>query len=344
VLQKFPGSPLKAQAYAVLAGSAWEQHRYRTAADFGFRAGGEIPEGPIRAEFSVLVAEAWFRAGMQGRDAGDFRSAADAYAAALRSHPEEVRPGVLMFQRVQSEIEAGALATAVSVLDELSRDRAFDPEYRWEAEWNLSRSLEVHGGDRGCLRAGQQRLLARGRRRPASSPDLRARMAWLQARLSFDARKPHETLALVGSLAAAHRGPRAARSWRTTSRARARSCEAQANFELGRDSSRRGDASRKLRADFPKLRVRPSIPTSSRPTGYAQQDKVDRCPAPAARSWPTISRTARPTPSYALYQAALQAERLGTDAEPQGEAYKLLEHPGHELEVRGERPRYSRPG
>jgi tetratricopeptide (TPR) repeat protein len=99
VLQKFPGSPLKAHAYAVLAGSAWEQRRYRTAADFGFKAGRELPAGPVRSEFSVLVAEAWFRAGVQGKDAGDFRSAADAYAAALRSRPEGVRPGLLMFQQ-----------------------------------------------------------------------------------------------------------------------------------------------------------------------------------------------------------------------------------------------------
>ena len=126
-------------------GSAWEQYRYRTAADYAFKAGGELPPGPIRAEFGLLVAEAWFRAGLLGKDSGDFRSAADAYAAALRSRPEGVRPGLLMFQRVQSEIEAGALGTAVTVLDDLARDPAFDAEDRWEAEWNLARSLEVHG-------------------------------------------------------------------------------------------------------------------------------------------------------------------------------------------------------
>ena len=145
LLEKFPGSPLKAQAYAVLAGSAWEQQRYRTAADYGFKAGGELPAGPIRAEFGILVAEAWYRAGVQGKDKGDFRSAADAYAAAVRSRPQGVNPGVLMFQQVQSDIEADALGTAVAAMDELARDKAFDPDDRWEAEWNLASSLEVHG-------------------------------------------------------------------------------------------------------------------------------------------------------------------------------------------------------
>jgi tetratricopeptide (TPR) repeat protein len=316
VLQKFPGSPLKAQAYAVLAGSAWEQHRYRTAADFGFRAGGEIPEGPIRAEFSVLVAEAWFRAGMQGRDAGDFRSAADAYAAALRSHPEEVRPGVLMFQRVQSEIEAGALATAVSVLDELSRDRAFDPEYRWEAEWNLSRSLEVHGE----TEAAYERVnnLLHGAPAAGLRPDLRARMAWLQARLSFDARKPHETLALVGSLAALTEGlpPALANDIASTGAL----LRAQANFELGLDSAAE-ETLQKLRADFPSsdAAVYSYIVEADR---YAQQDKVidaERLLTKLADDFPNS-----PYAAYALYQAALQAERLGTDANLKA-AYKFLE-------------------
>jgi cellulose synthase operon protein C len=329
LLEKFPGSPLKAQAYAVLAGSAWEQHRYRTAADFGFKAGGEIPEGPIRAEFSVLVAEAWFRAGMQGRDAGDFRSAADAYAAALRSHPEEVRPGVLMFQRVQSEIEAGALATAVSVLDELSRDRAFDPEYRWEAEWNLSRSLEVHGE----TEAAYERVnnLLHGAPAAGLRPDLRARMAWLQARLSFDARKPHETLALVGSLAALTEGlpPALANDIASTGAL----LRAQANFELGLDSAAE-ETLQKLRADFPSsdAAVYSYIVEADR---FAQQDKVidaERLLTKLADDFPNS-----PYAPYALYQAALQAERLGTDAEPQG-GLQVARNPGHEPEVRLERP------
>ncbi len=316
LLQRFPGSPLKAHAYAVLAGSAWEQHRYRTAADYGFKAGGELPPGPARSEFSVLVAEAWFRAGLQGRDAGDFRSAADAYAAALRSRPEGIRPGILMFQQVQSQIEAGALTSAVAALDDLSRDKAFDPEYRWEAEWNLARSLEVHG-ETSVAYERVNRLL---RQAPAAGlrPDLKARMAWLQARLSFDARKPAETLYLVDALAALTSGLPA--DLRTDIVSTSELLRAQANYELGRDSDAEATLT-KLRADFPSSdsAVYSYIVEANR---YAQQDKVvdaERLLTKLADDFPNS-----PYAAYALYLAALQAERLGADANLK-EAYKLLE-------------------
>ncbi len=309
LLEKFPGSPLKAHAYAVLAGSAWEQRRYRTAADFGFKAGGELPAGPIRSEFSVLVAEAWFRA-------GDFRSAADAYAAALRSRPEGVRPGVLMFQQVQSEIEAGALETAVSVMDELARDRAFDAEDRWEAEWNLARSLEVHGETAKAYERVNRLLRVAP---PAGlRADLRARMAWLQARLSFDARKPEETLRLVDSLSTLTAGLQAGLVNDIASTGAL--LRAQANFELGRDTAAE-ETLRKLRADFPSSdsAVYSFIVEADR---YAQQDKVidaERLLTKLADDFPSS-----PYAPYALYQAALQAERLGADANLK-EAYKFLE-------------------
>ncbi len=317
LLEKFPGSPLKAHAYAVLAGSAWEQHRYRTAADYASKAAAELPAGPVRSEFEVLVAESWYRAGVQGKDAGDFRSAADAYAAALRGHPEGVAPGLLMFQRVQSEIEANALGAAVAVLEELSRDPAFDQQDRWQAEWNLSRSLEAHGQTAEAY-GRVNRLLASG---PSSGlpQELRARMAWLQARLSFDARKPEETLRLVDALASTASGLPAALGDDISSTALL--LRAQAAFELGRDADAEG-ALQKLRAEHPRSEpaVYSYIVEADR---FARQDKVidaQRLLTKLADDFP--GSTYAP---YALYQAALQAERLGTDANLK-EAYKLLEN------------------
>jgi tetratricopeptide (TPR) repeat protein len=309
LLERFPGSPLKAQAYAVLAGSAWEQHRYRTAADYGSKAGAELPAGVTRAEFSVLVAEAWFRA-------GDFQNAADAYAAALRSPPGGIDPGLLMFQQVQSEIEAGAYETAENVMDDLSRDKGFDPEDRWEAEWNLARSLEVHGRTAAAYER-VNRLMAKP---PTGGlrADLKARMAWLQARLSFDAKKPEETLRLVDSVLASTNGLPA--DLGTDIAATSALLRAEANFELGRDSAA-AETLNRLRTDFPTSdsAVYSYIVEADR---YAQQDKVidaERLLTKLADDFP-----ASPYAPYALYQAALQAERLGTDANLK-EAYKLLE-------------------
>jgi tetratricopeptide (TPR) repeat protein len=317
LLERFPGSPLKANAYAVLAGSAWEQYRYRTAADFAFKAGAELPPGPARAEFSLLVAEAWFRAGLLGRDAGDFRSAADAYAAALRARPEGVRAGLLMFQRVQSEIEAGELAAATAILDEEAANPAFDAEDRWEAEWNLARNLEIRGATAGAY-ARVNHLL--GGPAPAGLlPELRARMAWLQVRLSFDDSKWEETLVHAQALAATTDGlpgPLKAEIESTGLLLRA-----QAFFKLKRDAEAE-DTLAKLRSDYPtsESAVYSYIVEADR---LAQQDKVvdaQRLLQKLAEDFPDNITYA----PYALYQAALQAERLGTD-KSLNEAYKLLE-------------------
>jgi len=309
LLQRFPGSPLKGQAYAVLAGSAWEQHRYRTAADYGFKAASALPPGPTRAEFGVLVAESWFRA-------GDFQNAADAYAAARRDQPEGVRPGVLMFQQVESDIRTGALGTAVTAMDDLARDPGFDAQDRWEAEWNLARALEIHG-DTAAAYGRVNRLLVDST--PGNlSPYLQARMAWLQARLSYDAKKYDETLRLVDGLARMTEGlpPEVATDIASTGDL----LRAQANFALGRDPAAEATLKR-LRADFPRsdAAVYSYIVEADR---AAQQDKVidaERLLTKLADDFP-----ASPYAPYALYQAALQAERLGTDTNLK-EAYKFLE-------------------
>ena len=96
---------------------------------------------------------------------------------------------------------------------------------------------------------------------------------------------------------------------------------AQANFELGRDAAAE-ETLRKLRADFPSSdsAVYSFIVEADR---YAQQDKVidaERLLTKLADDFPSS-----PYAPYALYQAALQAERLGTDANLK-EAYKFLEN------------------
>jgi TolA-binding protein len=181
LLDNYPGSSFRVHAYGVLTASAWEQRRWRSAADHARKTRAELAPGTAlagapgaaqaRAELVVLEAEAWFRAGSAG-DAGDFRSAADAYAAALRERPEGVKPGDLMFQRVLAEIKAGGVEAAQPLLDELGRDRAFDLENRWRAEWNLARALQIQGpaGSEAGLCAGQRAAFRKnGRRRPQRS-------------------------------------------------------------------------------------------------------------------------------------------------------------------------------
>src|ERR1035437_182703 len=227
LLQKFPGSPLKAHVLGVLTGSAWAQRPYRTAAAYATKARAELPPGPEHAQLGVLVAEAWFRA-------RDFRSAADACAATLREPPAGVPPGSLMFQRVLAEMNAGSLDTAQTVLDDLAKDPSFDAVNRWQAEWNLARALQTHDQTKGAYDR-VNRLLGSPRLLPGQlPPELRARMAWLQARLSLEAGQAEQTLKLVDALPAVLEG--VAPELKSEMESTGALLKGEASFALGREA------------------------------------------------------------------------------------------------------------
>lgn len=311
LLQKFPGSPLKAHALGVLTGSAWAQLRYRTAADNAFKARAELPAGPEHAQLGVLVAEAWFRA-------RDFRSAADAYAATLREPPAGVSPGNLMFQRVLAEMETGSLDSAQTVLDELAKDPAFDAVNRWQAEWNLARALQTHDQTKEAYDR-VNRLLAGPGLLPGQLPaELSARMAWLQARLSLEAGQAEQTLKLVDALPAKLAG--LAPDLRSEMESTGALLKGEACFALGREADAL-ELLKKLRADFPRSDAA-VYSYFDEAEHYAKQDKT-------VEAQQLLTKLADEFPDntyapYALYQAALQAERRGQDANF-AEANRLIE-------------------
>ncbi|HUR56676.1 MAG TPA: tetratricopeptide repeat protein [Opitutaceae bacterium] len=100
-----------------------------------------------------------------------------------------------MYQRAVAEIKAGA-PDAAKVLDELASDAAFDLENRWKAEWSLAQALKVQGAIDTALTRVSRLLVETGEAAARLEPDLRARMAWLQARLAFDAGQHEQALAL----------------------------------------------------------------------------------------------------------------------------------------------------
>lgn len=193
VLERFPDTRLKPVALGVLMASAWDNGQYRRAAGYAAQARAEPALGEARAALGVLVAEAYYRA-------KDYRSASDAYAAAVADVPAGVSAGKLMFQQVLSNIEAGQLAEAATSIDRYAGDPRFDPVSRWKAEWNLARRLQVSG------EPNLERAYARVNRLLAASPNetlelpLRVRMAWLQARLAYEAGEPARALELIARL------------------------------------------------------------------------------------------------------------------------------------------------
>src|SRR5262249_47373827 len=114
--------------------------------------------------------------------------------------------GALIFQRALAEIRANPEG-AGKKLDELARDPAFDVENRWQAEFQLARTLQLQG-DPGVKEAfARVNLLLR---EPASGtaaldPELRARIDWLQVWLAFDNGEYEDTIRLAEALLKAQR-------------------------------------------------------------------------------------------------------------------------------------------
>jgi len=314
LLEKFPGSQRKAEAYGVLTGSAWEQLRYRAAADFAAKARDELSgaaNANLRGELGVLVAEAWFRA-------RDYSNAADAYSAVLRESPPGVSAGDLMFQRILSDIEGGQLDTALQQMTAFSADPRFDPINRWQAEWNLARALQRT--DRVADAFARVNALLNAPAAGELPGELRARMRWLQARLSLLAGQPEETLRLVDELKGALPEGMADRL-RLDVQSSIELLKAEALFKLNRPVEA-VDLMKKLRSDY--ARSDAAIYSIIIEAGYhAEQDQTaeaQRLYTELADKFPD-NQTYAP---YALYQAALQAERRGQDSNLE-EANKLIE-------------------
>lgn len=303
LLTNFPGSPLRPYVLAVQARAAWNQQRYRTAADFAGQARDAYDWADGKALFGVVVAEAWFRAGDRAGDAADFRNAAAAYAAAVHNRPSGMPAGELMFQWVEAEIRAGELKRAADVIGELSRDPEFDVANRWRAEYNLVRAMRL----KGEIAAAEERVgrVLREPRGPGTPPELHARMLWLQAQLAHDGGN------FAGSLALARAVPgslgRVPEPLRTYVAAQCALLAAEDLFALGRGPEAVA-ALEQLRRDYP----RDDAASESRLVEAAQYALQDRM-AEAEQLYIRLAEEA-PQSKYAdqaLFQAAVLAKSLG---------------------------------
>jgi TolA-binding protein len=313
LLERYPGSPLKASALGVRLAVAWDLKRYRTAADVIAQLRGVIPPGRERAELGVLLAEAFFRA-------EDYRNAADAYEAALHEAPLAAPAGILIFQQVLSDIRADRLEAAAKQLDDAATDAGFDPVNRWQAEWNLVKKMQEKGQTQAAS-ARVEKLLAGG---AAGVPaELRIRLLWLRAKLSLDNGAPEAALKQADDLLASLGQPgQVETDLRTNVTSNAQLLKAQALLALARDAEGFAVLD-KLRGDYHSTEAaRYSYLVQA---GYLTQ-KGDL--AGAQRVLINFVNTVEYRQSeyapLALYQAALLLERQGLDRQLQ-EAYKLLE-------------------
>ncbi|MEI8088284.1 MAG: tetratricopeptide repeat protein [Opitutaceae bacterium] len=321
LLEKFPGSSLRAEAWEVLTGAAWEQRRYRLAADSAKKASAALPAGARRAELGVLLAEAWFRA-------QDFRPAADAYAAVLRDPPTGLKPEVLSalrFQRVQAEIEAGTPEAAQAVLNGLAAEPGFSVEDRWQAEWNLARALQARGANGVAAAYSRVERLLGGNVEAGLPAKLRARLEWLRARLALDVEpaQPAKALEYLQALSPEALSKSLASepvALRTELASAAALLQAQALFKQGKEES--GVAQlKKLREDFKD--------SDAAVASYLEEADHYAKQFNAVQAQQLYTDLADKFPGninapYALYFAALQAEASGDARLP--EAQNLLDN------------------
>ncbi len=313
LLERYPKSTLQAAALGVRLSVAWDLKRYRTAADVIVQLRAVMAEGRERAELGVLLAEAFFRS-------EDYKNAADAYDAALRELPAVVPAGVLIFQRVLSDIRADQLAAAAKQLDEAAGSTVFDPVSRWQAEWNLVRAMQVRGQTQAAYGRVDQ-LLQSGTL--GVTEELRIRLMWLRAKLAFDNGQPETTLRQTDELLALLQpGRQLEAGLRADVTGTTQLLRAQALLALNRESE--GFAMlEKLRTDF---RATKAAQYSYLVQAGHLTQKGDLAGAQGVLI-SFVDSKAYKNSEYAplaLYDAALNLERQGLDRQLQ-EAYQRLE-------------------
>jgi TolA-binding protein len=310
LLERFPGSALKPAALGVRLAVAWELNRYRAAAGLGAQLRELLPPGRERSELGVLLAESFFRS-------GDYEDAADQYAAALHETPRTVPAGILIFQRVLSDIRAGKLDEAARLLDEATTNPELDPVNRWQSEWNLVREMQVQGRAQAALDRVEGLLKLGTQGVPA---ELRIRLLWLRAKLSFDNGAEEAATRQVDELLAALPAAHVDAALRSEVASTALLLKAQALLALGRDADG-GALLDRLRAEYPKEKaaVYSYIVQAARETQRGDLAKAQKTLTDMADN----NRTSEFAP-LALYEAAFNAESRGLDDHLR-EAYTLLE-------------------
>lgn len=195
LLTRFPGSDLRRHALALLASSAWQRQRFRTAADKLTQMRAEPLPQDQRARLAVLLAECYYRAGMEAGTAEDFRNAAEAYGIAQAERPPGVAAGTLFFQRVLALIRSGNTGGAQALIDDPAARADVDVESWWQAEWNLERMLQLAGRKDDAFRRVDALAPAVGV--PA---ELRLRFLWLAAQLTLETGRAADTGTRVAAL------------------------------------------------------------------------------------------------------------------------------------------------
>jgi tetratricopeptide (TPR) repeat protein len=305
LIEEAPDSPWTREALLTRAWLAWRQSRFNTVVNLLLRYRQENLSVPERERATVLLGDAFLSAGMAA-------SAAEAYAEALAGDAAGLDRGALMFQVVTAHLRAGQLERARAVLDNAAGDAGIDTTSRWRAEWNFLKALQAVGSVEEALeRLNGQLAPEVADRLPV---DLRLRFFWLRGELALAAGRPSEAVVLAQGLetlvnSLPDSAISAAERARISSSARLLASEGLLTAERGREGREGLEA---LRREFP------GSEAAQQSFLIEARQLADSGDAAGAEAVLLRLIEAYPQSRYtvqALFEAALLAERRGSDAD-----------------------------
>lgn len=181
LLDSFPDSPYRRGMMTLLASSSWKNARFRTAASLLTQVRSQYVDEVDETTLSILVADCYYRAGLESEDAEDFANAAEAYEVALGATPNRTQASQVFFQLVMSRLKAGEMEVAQAILDDSERVEKSEERIVWQAEWMLIKEMRRRGeSNEAYERIGEY----------LNSEDMRIglqlRMLWLGSKLAYE--------------------------------------------------------------------------------------------------------------------------------------------------------------
>ena len=174
LLAENPETALKESTLRLLVLIAFQRQRYRTAAGFLIQLGELVATEEERNRIQLMVADCFFQA-------EDYRNAADSYGIAIEQ--EQSDRGVVLFQLVLSEINAGNHGKAIEHVGAYKEDESVDAVFKWRALWNLLSAMQRAGEDREAYQLLSEWLTRESREELPVS--LWVRLLWLRCQLTL---------------------------------------------------------------------------------------------------------------------------------------------------------------
>ncbi len=173
LIEGYPASPLVGSALWLRANIAWQDGRYRSAAEALGQIRDKMPAGPARVRIGEQIGDLLFLK-------GDYAAAADMYSGVLNESKVSVFENMLFYQAILANTLAERWSNARALLD---ADSKYPLDIRWRAEWIYLNGLRADGQAQAARDRLNQLMISQPL---PTDQDLRWRIQWLSARLAYD--------------------------------------------------------------------------------------------------------------------------------------------------------------